>query len=129
MAKVVGLGGIFFKSPDAKALADWYQEHLGLPIQASFGGAVFMADQVPDGGYNIWTPFKNDTTYFEPSKQTFMMNLMVDDLDGALAQVKAAGATLHGDPERSEFGAFGWFSDPDGNKVELWQPPEKPYAG
>ncbi|MEO1320821.1 MAG: VOC family protein, partial [Pseudomonadota bacterium] len=59
---------------------------------------------------------------FAPSDQTFMINLIVDDLDGALAQVAAAGATLHGEPERSEFGAFGWFTDPAGNKIELWQP-------
>ncbi|MFK8054393.1 MAG: VOC family protein [Woeseiaceae bacterium] len=129
MAKVVGVGGVFFKSSDPKGLASWYQEHLGVPIDASFGGAAFMAHGIPKGGYTIWSPFKADTTYFEPSKQPFMINLMVDDLDGALAQVKAAGAELHGEPESSEFGKFGWFSDPDGNKVELWQPPEAPYAG
>ncbi|MEO0574886.1 MAG: VOC family protein [Pseudomonadota bacterium] len=122
MAKVLSLGGVFFKSKDPAALGAWYAEHLGLEIDASFGGCVFMPDRMPAKGYNIWTPFKSDTDYFEPSKQAFMINLIVDDLDEALAQVKAGGAELHGTPDRSEFGAFGWFTDPDGNKVELWQP-------
>ncbi|MEM7764042.1 MAG: VOC family protein [Pseudomonadota bacterium] len=123
MARVTGLGGVFFRSKDPKALGEWYAKHLGLDIQASFGGSVFMPDAFPAGGYNIWTPFAADTTYFGDSGQSYMVNLMVDDLDGALEQVAAGGATLEGEPERSEFGAFGWFIDPDGNKIELWQPP------
>ncbi|MEM8549146.1 MAG: VOC family protein, partial [Pseudomonadota bacterium] len=66
--------------------------------------------------------FKADTQYFAPSSSPFMINFIVDDIDGALAQVRDGGAETHGDVERSEFGAFGWFTDPDGNKVELWQP-------
>ncbi len=124
MAKVISLGGIFFKSDDPKALGAWYSQHLGLQVESSFGGVIFKPGDMPAGGYTLWTPFAKDTDYFKPSKKGFMINLIVDDLDGALAQVAAAGATLHGEPERSEYGHFGWFSDPDGNKVELWQPPE-----
>ena len=124
MASVLGIGGIFFKSKDPKALAAWYQEHLGFNIESSFGGSVFKSESVPSGGYTIWGPFQQDTTYFEPSEQAFMINLMVDDLPAALSQVQAGGATLVGEPESSEFGDFGWFMDPDGNKIELWQPPK-----
>ncbi|MEM9173369.1 MAG: VOC family protein [Pseudomonadota bacterium] len=122
MAKVLSLGGVFFKSKDPEALGKWYQEHLGMQIDPSFGGCVFMPDQMPNKGYNIWTPFKHDTKYLDPSSSPFMINLIVDDIDGAIAQVKAAGADIHDEVQRTEFGAFGWFSDPDGNKIELWQP-------
>lgn len=121
MAKVIGIGGVFFKCKDPKALGQWYGEHLGMPIQ-DFGGGVLMPADQPEGGYTVWGPFAEDTEYFNPSKREFMLNLVVDDLDAALAQVSAAGATLVGDPEEHEMGKFGWFVDPEGNKVELWQP-------
>ncbi|MEM7280595.1 MAG: VOC family protein [Pseudomonadota bacterium] len=124
MAKVLGIGGIFFKSKDPVALAAWYQEHLGFNVDGSFGGTVFQASEVPAGGYTIWGPFKADTTYFTPSDSRYMINLMVDDLGEALKQVQSGGATLVGEPESSEFGDFGWFMDPDDNKIELWQPPQ-----
>lgn len=123
MAKVLGVGGVFFRSPDPKALGEWYQKWLGVPVDPSWGGAPFRPDGVPPGGYTIWAPFPGDTTYFDPPARAFMINLMVDDLDGALAQVKEGGAETVGEPETSEFGKFGWFIDPDGNKIELWQPP------
>lgn len=122
MAKVTGLGGVFFKSPDPAALCAWYAEHLGMTIGPDFNGSVLSAESRPADAYAVWSPFAKDTTYFEPSRQAFMFNLVVDDLDGALAQVAAAGAAVHGEAEKNEFGAFGWFTDPDGNKVELWQP-------
>ena len=122
MAKVTGLGGVFFKSADPEALCAWCAAHLGMTIGPDFNGAVFRNASQPADAYAVWSPFGNDTTYFEPSPQAFMINLVVDDLEGALAQVAAAGAVVHGKPEKSEFGAFGWFTDPDGNKVELWQP-------
>lgn len=123
MAKVLGVGGIFFKSKDPEALGKWYQEHLGVEIDPSFGGASFAAAKMPKDGYTVWSPFSAKTDYFEPSKSNFMFNLIVDDLEGAMKQVEAGGAVLHGQEEEAEFGLFGWFSDPDGNKVELWQPP------
>ena len=125
MAKVIGLGGVFFKSRDPQALGEWYQKWLGVPVESAWGGATFKPDQMPPGGYSVWSPFPADTKYFAPAEQSFMMNLVVDDLDGVLTQVSEGGAEIVGEIEESDFGRFGWFLDPEGNKVELWQPPAK----
>lgn len=122
MAKVISVGGVFFKSPDPEALGAWYARWLGLPVQHPYG-ASFPAGQMPSGGFHVWSPFPADTTYFAPCERAFMFNLVVDDLDGALAQVAEGGAEVLPEREDGEFGRFGWFLDPDGNKVELWQPP------
>jgi predicted enzyme related to lactoylglutathione lyase len=123
MAKVVGVGGVFFKSSDPEKLGAWYQKWLGVPVEAPYG-ANFKPDTVPVGGLTVWAPFKQDTDYFDPSKSDFMFNLMVDDLDGALAQVVEGGAEIVGDIMDEDYGRFGWFIDPEGNKVELWEPKE-----
>lgn len=123
MAKVLGVGGIFFKSEDPKKLGEWYQRWLGIPVEHPYG-ATFKADAVPSGGFTVWCPFAADTTYFDPAERPYMFNLMVDDLDGVLARAEEGGGKRAGEIEESEFGRFGWFIDPDGNKVELWQPPE-----
>lgn len=125
MAKVVGLGGVFFKANDPQQLAEWYQKWLQMELTFP-NGATFTPQAVPANGYQIWGPFKKDTEYFNPSKQAFMFNLMVDDLDAMLEQLKPSGCQVMEETEKSEFGYFGWFIDPDGNKVELWQPPETP---
>ncbi|GIU31192.1 hypothetical protein TUM4644_30680 [Shewanella colwelliana] len=124
MAKVIGLGGIFFKSKDPKALAQWYKSHLQLPVEPWGGAAFYLNNLEPIAGssYSVWTPMSDDTDYLDPSTQPFMFNLIVDDLNEALAQVKNGGAQIIAETEESEFGRFGWFIDPDGNKVELWQP-------
>jgi len=122
MAKVVGLGGVFFKAADPAKLGQWYQKWLDLPVEHPFG-AILKHEKLPADGYSVWTPFKQDTTYFAPSDRTFMVNLIVDDLDGCLERVRQGGATVMPEVEDSEFGRFGWFLDPEGNKVELWQPP------
>ena len=123
MAKVVGVGGVFFKSEDPEQLGAWYQKWLGVPVEFPYG-ASFKPDTVPVGGLTVWAPFKKDTDYFNPSQNEFMFNLMVDDLDGALAQVGEGGAEIIGDVQDEDYGRFGWFVDPDGNKVELWEPKE-----
>lgn len=120
MAKALGVGGIFFKSTDPAALMKWYADTLGVPAQGEY--AAFMPDAMPAGGCTVFSAFKDSTDYFAPSHQPFMINLAVDDLDGALAQVRAAGGTLAGEPVSYDYGRFGWFLDPDGNKVELWEP-------
>ncbi len=125
MAKALGIGGIFFKSPDPQKLMAWYQQALGMPAESGDYVSFFPA-AVPAGGCTVFSPFKADTAYFAPSSQPFMFNLMVDDLDGALAQVVAAGAEAVGGVESYDYGRFGWFLDPDGNKVELWQPVAAP---
>jgi len=121
MAKVIGLGGIFFKSRDAKALNEWYAKHLGLPVE-KWGGARFNEDSARPG-YTLWSPFAADTTHFAPSTLPYMINFRVDDLDGLLAQLRADGVTVEDKVEESEFGRFGWIMDPEGTRIELWQPP------
>ena len=122
MARVLGLGGVFFKATDPKKLGAWYQQWLDLPVEHPYGASL-KHDRLSVGAFSLWSPFKQDTTYFDPSDQTFMINLIVDDLDGCLARVREGGAEVMSNIEDSEFGRFGWFLDPEGNKVELWQPP------
>lgn len=124
MERVQGIGGLFFKASDPQALGAWYRDHLGIDVQ-SWGGAAFpWAEQDrADSASTIWSPFKADTTYFEPSKASFMVNFRVRDLDAMLAQLRAAGCDVDDRIEDSEFGRFGWVMDPEGNRVELWQPP------
>ena len=121
MAKVLGIGGIFFKSEDPQALMAWYQAALGLPAESA-DYASFSPATMPAGASTTFSPFKSSTDYFAPSRRDYMFNLVVDDLDGALGQVAAAGAELLGEVESYEYGRFGRFMDPDGNKVELWEP-------
>lgn len=121
MARVLGVGGIFFRARDPKALGEWYREWLGVPVSHPHG-ASFRPDAMPDGGLTVWTPFEHDTSYFEPADRQFMFNLVVDDLEEALDQVREGGAELVGEIEEYDYGRFGWFLDPEGNKVELWEP-------
>lgn len=121
MGKALGVGGVFFKSKDRDALGIWYKETLGFDVDAGYGGCNFFHDKSPKGASTVWAPFKADTDYFEPSKQDFMINLIVDDLDECLAQIKAKGGELVGEPCEEPYGKFAWFLDPEGNKVELWQ--------
>ncbi|HRP34448.1 MAG TPA: VOC family protein [Gammaproteobacteria bacterium] len=123
---VTGIGGIFFKARDPQALAAWYRRHLGIPVE-DWGGATFpwRSSENPTGtGNTVWSPFKEDTTYFAPSRAPFMINYRVKDLDGFLAQLRREGCEVDANIEDSEFGKFGWVVDPEGNKIELWQPPE-----
>ncbi len=122
MAKALGIGGVFFKSPDPKKLAAWYQEWLELDINDAFGGSVFQVNALPNNAYTVWSPFNADTDYFEPSNSDFMLNLIVDDLDAVLSKLKQSGVQVFDKTEEEGLGQFGWFIDPDGRKVELWQP-------
>lgn len=124
MAKITGIGGVFLKARgDAKALASWYQRHLGMPL-ADFGGAVLRwpDDNANDGGLTVWHLAAKDSKWFSPSDSSFMINYRVDNLAELLAQLRAAGVQVVGGPESHENGMFAWIMDPDGNKVELWQP-------
>ena len=120
MAKVLGVGGVFFKSPDPKRLYDWYAKWLGMEFQ-DWGLASFPKD-MPANSQTVWSAFDVGTKYFDPSEKGFMFNLIVDNLEEALKQVKEGGAEIIGEIERMEYSSFGWFMDPDGNKVELWEP-------
>ena len=125
MKRVVGIGGLFFKAKDPKKLAAWYQKHLGLPIDESFNGYAFnwSDDGVrPNKGYTLWSPFNEETDYLEPSNKDFMFNFIVDDLEALLGVLTSEGIEQKGDIELTEFGKFSWILDPEGNKVELWEP-------
>ena len=121
MAKVLGVGGVFFKSPDPAKLYDWYARWLGFKAEPDTG-FIFRPQNMPPNGATVWSAFPSSTDYFAPSAKEFMFNLIVDDARGALAQVKEGGAQIIGELEEYDFGKFGRFIDPDGNKVELWEP-------
>ena len=123
MKRVTGIGGIFFKSVDPTGLGAWYRDHLGIEV-GDWGGAVFQwggPDSQP--GMTIWSPFAQDTKYMEPGSSSFMINFRVADLDELLAALRSEGCNVVDKTESSEQGKFGWVIDPEGNKVELWQPP------
>lgn len=126
MARVTGIGGIFFKSPNPQALGEWYRQHLGLQVEAWGGSALRWADDPKvDGGTTVWSPFAADTGYFAPSTAPFMVNYRVDDVRALVDQLRAAGCQVDDKVDESEYGIFAWVVDPDGNKLELWQPPPK----
>lgn len=122
MKRVTGLGGIFFKSQDPKALAEWYRVHLGLQVE-DWGGVAFRwADDSPTGT-TIWSPFKADSNYFAPSTAPFMINFRVADLTALMAALRSKGCQVADEISESEFGKFAWVMDPEGHKLELWEPP------
>jgi predicted enzyme related to lactoylglutathione lyase len=124
MARVTGIGGVFFKCKgDHKALAAWYQKYLGIPLEV-WDGAVLRwpDDRAEDNGLTVWKVAAGDSQWFAPSASSFMINYRVDDLEGMLAQLRADGVEAVKGPESHENGKFAWIMDPDGNKVELWEP-------
>ena len=123
MARVTGIGGVFFKASDPKVLAAWYREHLGMQLE-EWGGAILKwpEDRAEDRGLTVWHVAAKDTQWFEPSGSSFMINYRVDDLGALLENLKKAGVEIHKGPESHENGKFAWIIDPDGNKVELWEP-------
>ena len=126
MQHVLGIGGIFFKADDPEKLGAWYREHLGLDVE-EYGGVTFRegsSETTPARqAYTVWSPFPADTDYFAPSKKSFMINFRVTDLDALLAKLRAEGVAVDERTEKSEFGYFGWAMDPEGNRIELWEPP------
>ena len=120
MAKALGIGGVFFKADDPSSLSKWYADTLEIDMGAY--GATFKSEAIPDNAYTAFSIFNANTEYFNPSKQSYLINFIVDDLFGALLQVEKAGGTICGKPEEYDYGKFGWFLDPAGNKIELWQP-------
>ncbi|MEE4294801.1 MAG: VOC family protein [Xanthomonadales bacterium] len=124
--RVLGVGGIFFRSKDPAKLAEWYANSLGFEIE-SWGeahGTSFSPLEMPRGSFTVWSAFESATEYFGTSGQKHMINLVVDDLDAALENVAAGGAVVLDNREEADYGRFGWFVDPDGNRVELWEPPK-----
>ena len=126
MRRVTGIGGVFFKAKDPIALRDWYQQHLGIDVQDWGGAALSWTDASgkPIGGTTVWSVSGSDGSNFAPSTSSFMINYRVADLPGLLAVLRTEGCSVLEKTEDSDFGKFGWVMDPEGNKVELWQPPE-----
>jgi predicted enzyme related to lactoylglutathione lyase len=125
MKRVTGIGGIFFHAKDPAALGAWYKTHLGIDVQ-DWGGTAFVwadADGNPMKGTTIWSLDGADGGQFAPSKASFMINYRVDDLTALLSALRAEGCNVLEQTDDSEYGKFGWVIDPEGNKVEVWQPP------
>jgi len=122
--RVTGIGGIFFKAKNPKALAQWYRDHLGMNVE-KWGGVAFRwnQDNPPGTGTTSWMPFPENTRYFAPSTAQFMINYRVENLHSVLAALRAEGCAVDDKVEESGDGKFGWVTDPEGNRVELWEPP------
>lgn len=123
MERVQGIGGIFFKSQDPEGLRQWYSRHLGIKIEEWGGAVMFTEAGQKNPGYQIWSIFPAETEYFTPGKATFIINYRVDDLRGFLDVLREEGCQVDERVEETEYGIFGWVLDPDGNRIELWQPP------
>jgi predicted enzyme related to lactoylglutathione lyase len=126
MKRVTGIGGIFFKARNPQVLRAWYRDHLGIAVQ-DWGGTAFewKGEANPTGvGTTVWSVFEASSAYFAPSRAEFMVNYRVDDLHAVLAALRSEGCQVDEKVDESEFGKFGWVMDPEGNRVELWQPPE-----
>lgn len=125
MKRVTGIGGVFFKAEDAPALQEWYRRHLGIDVQ-EWGGTAFTwadSDGEPTGGTTVWSVSPRASDQFAPSEASFMINYRVDDLHALVAALRAEGCNVLDKVDESDFGKFAWVIDPEGNKVELWQPP------
>ena len=123
MKRVTGIGGIFFKTRDPEKTKAWYKKHLDLPVDqwgATFG---WRDKNDPDRiCHTAWSPFPADTTYFSPSEKNFMFNYRVENLELLLTVLEEEGVEIVGELEEHDYGKFGWIMDPDGNKIELWEP-------
>jgi predicted enzyme related to lactoylglutathione lyase len=117
LERVVGIGGVFLRGNDPEALRAWYETHLGIQVEP-WGGKAFLAEA---GDGTVWSIFPGDTEYW-PSEQQTMVNYRVRDLDAMIDQLRAAGAKVDERVEEQEFGRFGWAVDPEGNRIELWEP-------
>jgi predicted enzyme related to lactoylglutathione lyase len=132
LKRVTGLGGIFFKANDPKKLKAWYQTCLGLASTDAHGSndegeqaVVFRwrdNDNPNNEAYTVWAPFPHDTQYFEPSKVPFMINYRVENLEKLLEELRKEGVHVEDRIEEYPYGKFGWIMDPEGNRIELWEP-------
>lgn len=122
---ITGIGGVFFKAKDPKALAAWYRDVLGLPLEA-WGGAALRYDAPQHPPAATWNPFPASTKYFAPSTAEFMIDYAVDDMDALVVKLNAKGVEILKQDDSDPSGRFAWVLDPEGNKIELWQPKPKP---
>lgn len=120
MERVTGVGGVFIRSRDPEQLAAWYAQHLGLPVSPGDATAELPWE---GSGATLWAAFPHDTGYFGRAGVDCMLNFRVRDLDAMLTQLRAAGVRVEPDVEESAYGRFGWTVDPEGRRIELWEPP------
>lgn len=127
MKRVTGIGGVFFKTPDPEKTKTWYSKHLGFNCDQY--GTTFEWKQM-DGapGQTVWSPMDTSTEYYHPSKSSFMINYRVADLEELMKVLKEEGVTIVGEMQKLDYGKFGWILDPDGNKIELWEPVTEKFA-
>ncbi|MEP7128033.1 MAG: VOC family protein [Chitinophagales bacterium] len=124
MKRVTGIGGLFFQCEDVNQQKSWYEKHLGMQMN-DWGGSIFMWRDIDDPekkGSTSWSTFKKESTYFEPSNKPFMFNYRVENLEELLKVLKEEGVQIIGEMQVFEYGKFGWIMDPEGNKIELWEP-------
>jgi catechol 2,3-dioxygenase-like lactoylglutathione lyase family enzyme len=126
MKRVTGIGGIFFKSDDPAKLYQWYEKHLGIKGDPKQGAMFHWKEADGSGeGITVWSIFPKSSKYFDPSSAGHMINYIVDDLDGLLAALKDEGVQIDPHREDADYGRFAWIMDPDGNRIELWEPPKE----
>ena len=123
MKRVTGIGGIFFKTDDPEKTKEWYKKHLGIK-SGEYGGTFEWrhANEKDKMGYTAWSPFSKDSDYFDPGKQEFMVNYRVKNLEKLLEVLEEEGVEIIGEMQEFEYGKFGWIMDPNGLKIELWEP-------
>ncbi|TAI47233.1 VOC family protein [Flagellimonas allohymeniacidonis] len=124
--RVTGLGGFFFKAQNPDHIKEWYKNHLGIPTD-NYGWSFWWKDAEGNDCMTQWSPMKDDTTYFAPSEKQFMMNFRVENLVELLAALEKEGVTIVGEIQEFDYGKFGWILDPEGNKLELWEPVDKAF--
>ena len=124
--RVTGIGGLFFKTEDPKKLKEWYKNHLGFNVD-DWGCTFWWKNKNGKPASTQWSPFKSDTNYFEPSSKNYMFNYRVVNLENLYKKLRAEGVTIAGEIQTYEYGKFGWIMDPDGNKIELWEPIDKAF--
>ena len=124
--RVTGIGGIFFKTKDPIATKDWYSKHLDFNTD-QWGSTFWWKDKEGNDCSTQWSPMKEDTDYYEPSKKPFMVNYRVENLEELLEELRKEGVEIVGKMQSFDYGKFGWIMDPDGNKIELWEPVDKAF--
>lgn len=125
--RVTGLGGVFFKARDPEKIRNWYNKHLGIETDQYGGKFIWRAAEGNDNPrLTAWNPFPENTTYYEPSKREFMFNYRVEDLETLLEVLRQEGVRIVGEMQVFEYGKFAWIMDPEGTKIELWEPLDKP---
>ena len=125
-SRVTALGGFFFITKDPNKIKDWYKNHQGLNTD-QYGCAFWLKDKEGNDCSTQWSPFNEDTSCFQPCKKEFMINFRVENLIELMAVLKEEGVTVLGEIEEYDYGKFGWILDPEGNKIELWDPVDKAF--